>query len=358
MGRFLLIDIGAGTMDILCYDTDTGRHSKAVAISPIRQTAEAIARTNRPLVFSGGEMGGGAVSAAISEKAATTGVRMTRRAADTVHHDPQRIARLGIDILSEEAVTALAADGSADHFRLADIQPDRLRQVIEGLGEPFAFDAIAVCAQDHGRPPRGVSHLDFRHRIHRRRLDAWPQPEACLFHSTDIPSELNRLRTIAADAQKLPAGEIYVMDSGMAAILGASLDPSVSRDAVRMVLDVATSHTVAAIVENNDIAAFFEYHTHDISREALEGLLPDLAEGRLTHEQVLSQGGHGAYLRRKIGFDRVASVVATGPKRQLLVGSRLPVVWGAPLGDNMMTGTVGLLAAVCRRLGQAEAVYV
>jgi hypothetical protein len=34
------------------------------------------------------------------------------------------------------------------------------------------------------------------------------------------------------------------------------------------------------------------------------------------------------------------------PKRKMAAGSRLPVVWGAPLGDNMMTGTVGLLEAL------------
>jgi len=37
------------------------------------------------------------------------------------------------------------------------------------------------------------------------------------------------------------------------------------------------------------------------------------------------------------------------PKRKMAAASRLPMVWGAPLGDNMMTGTVGLLEAVRRR---------
>ena len=34
------------------------------------------------------------------------------------------------------------------------------------------------------------------------------------------------------------------------------------------------------------------------------------------------------------------------PKRKMAAASRLPMVWGAPLGGNMMTGTVGLLEAV------------
>ena len=40
MSRFLMIDIGAGTMDILHYDTDTDLHYKAVVKSPVRYLAE------------------------------------------------------------------------------------------------------------------------------------------------------------------------------------------------------------------------------------------------------------------------------------------------------------------------------
>jgi len=42
----------------------------------------------------------------------------------------------------------------------------------------------------------------------------------------------------------------------------------------------------------------------------------------------------------------------------LIAGSKLPMVFGAPLGDNMMTGTVGLLEALRRRKGLAPIVYV
>ena len=35
MSRFLCIDIGAGTMDLLWYDTESVHHYKAVAVSPV-----------------------------------------------------------------------------------------------------------------------------------------------------------------------------------------------------------------------------------------------------------------------------------------------------------------------------------
>jgi uncharacterized protein (DUF1786 family) len=119
-------------------------------------------------------------------------------------------------------------------------------------------------------------------------------------------------------------------------------------------LDIATSHTVGAAMQGEELAGFFEYHTRDITLERLEELLVDLANGALDHARVLSEGGHGAYTRRSIGFDNVEIVLATGPKRGLIGPSRLEIELGAPLGDNMMTGTLGVLEAIRRKKGLAE----
>ena len=96
---------------------------------------------------------------------------------------------------------------------------------------------------------------------------------------------------------------------------------------------------------------FFEYHTNDINCERLEILLKGLADGELEHELILKEGGHGAYIRRSFGFEAADLILATGPKRKLVENSRLPIMFGAPLGDNMMTGTVGVLEAIRRRKG-------
>jgi uncharacterized protein (DUF1786 family) len=107
-----------------------------------------------------------------------------------------------------------------------------------------------------------------------------------------------------------------------------------------------------------EIAGFFEYHTQDITLEKLEGLLRDLADGKISHQQILSEGGHGAYLRQAVGFSAAETIVATGPQRKLLEGSRLPIQFGAPWGDNMMTGTVGLLEALRRCKGLEPITYL
>ena len=350
-GRFLLLDVGAGTLDVLWYDAGSGDVYKAVCRSPVLTVAESAQGLKGDLVVTGREMGGGAISRVLKERARHAEVVMSVSAAATVHHDPERIRSFGIRVVDDEEAVSLGQSGQYAHLVTGDVDPGRLERILTGLGVPFSFDVIGICAQDHGVPPPGVSHLDFRHARFQSMLDRDPSVESLLYRDDEIPEAFNRLRSIAADAGTLPVKEVYVMDSGMAAVLGASLDPAVRSCRRILVLDVATSHTVAAALEDGSMAGFFEYHTVDVTVSRLEELLEALAEGSLSHEAVLAEGGHGAYVRKAFGWQAVERVVATGPKRALLSGISFPVSWGAPWGDNMMTGAVGMLEAIRRRRG-------
>jgi uncharacterized protein (DUF1786 family) len=353
MKRYLLIDIGAGTMDVLVYDQADGLHYKAVAVSPARLLAAEIAAAPGPLIIGGREMGGGRLAGVLRRRARREAVAMTGDAAATIHHNPEKVRALGIDIVSDAEAAALAQRTGRRRIDLADLDVDRLRRIVTGLGVGFRFDAVAICAQDHGVAPAGVSHLDYRHQLFGARLADTPYPHALLFGRDEIPETFNRLRSIAASAGGLPAREVYVMDSGMAAVLGASLDSGARGIRRIAVLDIATSHTVAATLEDGAVCGLAEYHTADLTPARLGTLLPELADGRLTHEGILAEGGHGATLLKAYGFDAVERIVVTGPKRSLMREVGLALWWGAPWGDNMMTGTVGLLAAVLARSGQA-----
>jgi len=354
MKNILTIDIGAGTMDVLCYVPDEKMHYKAVVKSPVRTQAAAIEATDGDLLVTGVEMGGGPVSAALQARAKTARVRISASAAATVHHDPSRVAAMGLEILPDDAVDDIAEDDGFTRITLQDIDPLRIRRLVEGFGLPFEFDAVAVCAQDHGAAPPGVSHLEFRHNLFKVRLDEKPFPHTLLFTPRSLPAEFRRLAAIAQSAGRLPTQKVYVMDSGMAAILGASLDPTLRHKQTVMVLDIATSHTVGAVLTGGELQGSFEYHTHDITLERLEQLLRDLPRGRLSHDQILAEGGHGAYLRGAPGFEALEAIVATGPKRRLMAPTHLPITWGAPWGDNMMTGCVGLLEAMMRKSGHGS----
>jgi uncharacterized protein (DUF1786 family) len=358
MSRFLLVDVGAGTMDVLFYDDESGMHYKAVVRSPILCQAEKAASLPGKILITGCEMGGGAISQVLRERAKETEIIMTASAAMTLHHNLDRVRAWGIGIVGEEEADELRSSGRYRVLEFGDLEPERLERIVTGFGVPFEFDVVGVCAQDHGVPPKGVSHLDYRHNLFKNRLDKDPFPHALLFRSDEVPETFNRLRSIASSAAMFPTGDVYVMDSGMAAILGASMDMHASAKQHILVLDVATSHTVGAALVRGEIAGYFEYHTHDIMLERLEQLLHDLAEGTMAHQQILQEGGHGAYVREVIGFNAVEVIVATGPKRRLVEKSRLPITFGAPWGDNMMTGTVGLLEAIRRVEGREPIRYL
>jgi uncharacterized protein (DUF1786 family) len=353
MSRFLMVDIGAGTMDVLVYDDLSQEHFKAVVKSPVRTIAEKATGLEGNLLVTGREMGGGPISSVLAERAKHAEVLMTASAAATIHHNPDRVRALGIRIIPESETETLARSDRYARLDLADVEVERLKELVEGFGVPFVFDAVGICAQDHGVPPEGQSHLNYRHTLFQGALDANPFPHALLYRDHEVPHTLNRLKSIAEGAKLLPAAEIYVMDSGMAAMSGACLDIRAKRRQNRLVLDIATSHTLGAALIRDEIAGFFEYHTRDITLARLEELLQDLADGKLEHDKILREGGHGAYIRKAFGFQAVEIIVATGPLRKLVEKTTLPMEYGAPLGDNMMTGTAGLLEAIRRRKGLA-----
>jgi uncharacterized protein (DUF1786 family) len=358
MSRFLIVDIGAGTMDVLYYDTESGQHYKAVARSPVLHLAERAASLPGDLLFTGPEMGGGPLSMVLKQRAKVAKVMMSLSSAATVHHNLEKVRSWGIKTVEDAGAEDLRHNREYRHLTTGDLQIDRLKHMMKGLGLPFSFDVVGLCAQDHGVPPTGVSHLDYRHNIFKANFDESPFPHAQLYRDDEVPAAMSRLRAMAESARKLHADEIYVMDSGMAAILGASMDSRARQKERIIILDVATSHTIGAALEGGEIAGFFEYHTTDITLERLEALLVGLADGKLDHKGILKEGGHGAYIRKAFGFQAAEIIVATGPKRDLVANSRLPIVFGSPLGDNMMTGTVGVLEAIRRRKGLGPISYL
>jgi len=356
--RFLMVDIGAGTMDVLWYDTEADLHYKAVVKSPVRYIAEKAAAIPGNLIVTGCEMGGGPITGLLKQRAQQDEVVMTSSAAATLHHDPEMVKSWGISIVGDDQGEDFCRDKKYQSLILEDLEAERLRRIVEGFGVPFEFDAVVVCAQDHGVPPPGESHLDFRHNMFTDFLAENPHPHALLFEADEVPEALNRLGSLVQSTRSFPTAEVFVMDSGMAAMLGGSMDVLAKHKQHVLILDVATSHTVGAALLGDEIAGFFEYHTSDISLARLEQLMRDLCDGKLEHGQVLKEGGHGAYVRKIYGYDAVDVIIATGPRRRLVEASKLPMEFGAPYGDNMMTGTVGLLEALRRRKELAPINYL
>ena len=171
MSRFLLIDIGAGTMDVLCYDTETNLHVKAVSRSPVQYMADKARELSGDLIITGTEMGGGAISKVLHTRARSGGVIMSTSAAATIHHDLDRVRSMGFKVVDDTEADEISKGKRYTHLTIGDVEIERLKKIVDGLGIPFSFDVVGLCAQDHGVPPQGVSHLDYRHQIFKTILD-------------------------------------------------------------------------------------------------------------------------------------------------------------------------------------------
>ncbi|MBW1971799.1 MAG: pyruvate formate-lyase activating enzyme [Deltaproteobacteria bacterium] len=349
MARILTIDVGAGTMDILWVDTEKKLLYKLVAKSPTMFLAEKILSSQKDIVITGVEMGGGAIANAIKEKAKEKKVVITKSAAFTIHSDLSRVKSYGVRIVDDNENLKELNKKEWDYFETKDIDPERIYAILETIGvEPFV-DIIGVAVQDHGRPPKGLSAIDFRHEIFKKSLSNNPYPWTFIFNDNEIPAYLTRMKAVVKSVKKLNPSSIYIMDTGMAAITGAYLDDlSMVKDIV-VVLDIATSHTLGATLIKGEVAGFFEYHTKGINSSIISSYVKALADGKLIHKKVVEEGGHGAFIRKLVGFENVEAIIATGPKRDIIKDIDLKIHFGSPIGDNMMTGAVGLLFAIGKK---------
>ncbi|UCD71430.1 MAG: pyruvate formate-lyase activating enzyme [Syntrophobacterales bacterium] len=353
MARFLAIDVGASTLDAMFLDTSSGDQFKFVVKSPTRSLSERlVACKSSRIVITGHQMGGGFLTEVIKTKAQQCRIMMTPSAAESIHHRQERVKNLGVMLITPKEAKREAKKRNTSLYKTGDIVVEDILTMVKSMGIEPIFDFFGICVQDHGRPRRDISSLDFRHHIFKGIIEKDPHPSAFLFEADGIPSCLRRMRSAAMDAKEVSSGKIYLMDTGMAAVLGASSDPSARGKRSIVVLDIASSHTLGALLLDGEIGGFFEYHTRAITPGILKTLIIDLAGGRLSHERILSEGGHGAYTRKTVGFDEVEMILATGPKRRILRQIEIEgIVLGAPFGDNMMTGTAGLILAMAEREG-------
>jgi uncharacterized protein (DUF1786 family) len=133
MSTFLLIDIGAGTMDVLHYDTETSLHVKAVSKSPVLYMAEKARNLPGDLIITGREMGGGAISGALRERAQNAEVIMSMSAAATIHHNVERVRAMGFKVVEDQEADEIRIAGGHAHLDIGDVDIERLRHVVCGL---------------------------------------------------------------------------------------------------------------------------------------------------------------------------------------------------------------------------------
>ncbi len=357
--KILTVDIGTGTQDIFLYDSnlDIENGFKLVLPSPTMMVHRHLKRmlpTRTPILLTGHQMGGGPSAWAIEEYArAGIPVYMTPSAATTLNDELKKVEALGIRVVSEDEVKGLSS--SVNRLELRDFDFALLSKTFADYGISLNdLQAIAVAVFDHGNAPAGVSDRQFRFDYLDERIRAKNSLAAFAFLSSDIPTIMTRLQSVADSAPELPC-PLVVMDTAPAAVLGAGFDPIVATRRGRIICNVGNFHTLAFRLGEKGIEGVFEHHTGEIDLLKLESLIRKLADGSLKHQDVFDDMGHGALMYSdevfefgKDDFD----VVVTGPRRSMFHSSSVSLkpYFSVPFGDMMIAGCFGLLAATAEIL--------
>jgi uncharacterized protein (DUF1786 family) len=261
----------------------------------------------------------------------------TPQVAYTFAPHPQAVEELGVTIVED----GQRPPGSV-RLELRDLDLATIEHTFMALGVRAKPDAVAVAAFEHGDVPPGSSDRAYRYQYLTRSLALRADLSALAYMRADIPTDMPRMRAVAASTP--PTVPLMVMDAAFAALLGISQDPRVGEQEAALLVNLGTMHTLAVHMRANQIVGFFEHHTDQLSTAVLDRLLTALADGTLTQELVWADGGHGALLMAPDTAD-VPFLAVSGPRCNLLCGSRHRAYFAAPRGDYSAPGCWGLLRA-------------
>lgn len=346
--KILCVDIGTGTQDILLYDSEKELENayQLILPSPTMRVARAVrqaTRERRPILLTGLTMGGGPCHWAVEDHLrAGLPVYATPEAARTFNDDLDAVRAMGVRIVSEDEAARL--DDRVVRLVLRDFDWEALRRAFEAFDVPLRLDGIAVAVFDHGAAPPGYSDRKFRFDYLAHRLAERRDLAVFAHRGEEIPPALTRLQAVVRTVREAFDGPVVAMDTAPAAVLGATLDPTVAAWRQGVVVNVGNFHTLAFRLREGQVEGLFEHHTGFLDREKLDRLLDRLADGTLGFEEVFDDMGHGALLFETAPM-RPEGVAVVGPRRGLLRGSHHPVYFAVPYGDMMLVGCFGLLRA-------------
>ncbi|HUG63132.1 MAG TPA: DUF1786 family protein, partial [Methylomirabilota bacterium] len=252
--RILAVDVGAGTQDVLVYESDREPENCVKLVLPsqtqvVARRIAAVTAARRPLHLTGAVMGGGASTGAVqAHLAAGLPVTATANAARTIHNDPVRVARFGVTIRED-------TPSGAAVIALRDLDLDALGGGLNAFGVALP-DIVAGAVQDHGYRP-GSGNNEVRFEYLQGLLDGGADLAGMVYRQP--PAEMTRM---AAVSETIPGA--YVMDTGAAAVLGALGDPVVARAANStgaILVNVGNMHTFAVLLQGRRLYGLFEHHT-------------------------------------------------------------------------------------------------
>lgn len=343
--KILAIDIGAGTQDILLFDSQKKIENciSLVLPTPSKILAEKLKSIEGNAFISGDTIGGGSLARAILRHLQKGHrVAMEESAAYSIRNDLDEVRAMGIEVGEKPGL---------DHFReleIREVDITVLKSFLSKFGEELEVDVIAIAVQDHGVAPKGVSDRAFRFGKMEAMLRKDNRPETFHFAGDSIPPYYLRMGSAVRAARRSSSAPVLVMDTSFSAILGCMEEVT----GPSLVVNVGNGHTIAALLIDGKIEGLYEHHTHELTPERLEQDLKLLVRGELSGRKVFEENGHGAVTLRP--FDGKVSLLVTGPNRDIFRNTSLKFVCAAPGGNTMMTGPMGLVRAALYQLGNSS----
>ncbi|OFW68228.1 MAG: hypothetical protein A2V52_08445 [Actinobacteria bacterium RBG_19FT_COMBO_54_7] len=349
--KILAIDIGAGTQDILLYDSakKLENYIKLVLPSPSPLLAAQVKRLgeqSRDIFITGHTVGGGALSHMIKALARDHRIIMTPSAAYTIRNNLDDVIASGIEIRERMP----PAEGTAS-FNLDELDLSPLQRLLDSIDEDLKdLDAAAVAMQDHGAYESGQSNRKTRLSYMKSRLEENPSPLALSYLYGEVPEVFPRMASAAERLhEQLPGQQTLAMDTAPAAIAGCLTDKRVMERASGklLLINAGNGHTLACVLDGGSIIAILEHHTRELEAISFASYLEAFCCGQARDEDAFMASGHGLfYLEEPSGIENLDLIAVTGPNREILEGTGLDFYYPAPGGDMMMTGPMGLVEAV------------
>jgi uncharacterized protein (DUF1786 family) len=334
--KILAIDIGAGTQDILLFDSAKKIENciSLVLPTPSKFIAEKLKRIDSHVYIYGDTIGGGSlIRSILNHLKKGYRVGMEELAAYSIRNDLDEVKSMGIEV---------GKDSNFNDFQKLEIREvdlPVLENFLSNFGENLHLDVIAIAVQDHGVAPKGISDRAFRFDKMEAMLRRDRRPEAFYFAENSIPSYYLRMRSAVNAVRRTSTTPVLVMDTSFSAILGCMEEVT----GPCLVVNVGNGHTIAALVIEGKIEGLYEHHTHELTPEKLERDLGLLTKGELDGKKVFEENGHGAITLNP--YKGEVHLFVTGPNRDLFKGTRMNFTYAAPGGNTMMTGPMGLVKA-------------
>jgi len=343
--KILAVDIGAGTQDILLFDSQKKIENciSFVLPTPNKIFAEKLKAIENHVYIHGDTIGGGSLGRAILRHIQKRyRVVMDESAAYSIRNDLDEVRSMGIEVGDKP---------ETDHFEELEIREINLslfERFLSNFGEDLQADVIALAVQDHGVSPKGVSDRAFRFENMERMLRKDNRPETFYFSEVTIPDYYLRMRSAVKAVRRDSTAPVLLMDTAFSAILGCLEEAG----GYSLIVNVGNGHTIAALLIEKKIEGLYEHHTHELTPEKMEHDLRLFVRGELDGKKVFEENGHGAITLKPL--PGVFSVFVTGPNRDLFRKTSFKFIYAAPGGNTMMTGPMGLVRATRYRFADSK----